>query len=96
VQAPAFNGARAPDFTVGDIYSTAALTAAVNVANPVNSIQGFKARMVWTQDGVGRRAVAYAGANWRSTGIAAQVTTANAVVDGTIWRVTRLVTGQAV
>lgn len=102
-QSPAFAAAPAPDPTVGIIHAMAALTAGVNVANPINALQGQWMLFIWTQDGVGGRAVAYTGANWRSVGIAAQVTTLSTVtidlalcVDGTIWRVMRLVTGQTV
>jgi hypothetical protein len=102
-QAPAFNAAPTPDASLGGIYEMAALTGAVNVGNPVNAAQGQRIRFYWKQDGTGGRAVAYTGSNWRSVGIAAQVTTLNTYtideaecLDGTIWRVTRLVTGQTV
>jgi hypothetical protein len=102
-QSPAFNAAPTPDPTLGEIYEMAALTGAVNVGNPVNSKQGQRMRMYWREDGTGGRAVAYTGSNWRSVGIAAQTTTLNTYtiddaecIDGTIWRVVRLVTGQTV
>lgn len=102
-QSPVFAAAPAPDPTLGIMHAMAALTAAVNVANPVNAVLGQWMLFVWTQDGVGGRAVTYLGANWRSVGIAAQVTTLSTVtidlaicIDGVIWRVMRLVTGQTV
>jgi hypothetical protein len=102
-QSPAFNAAPNPDATQGEIFAMAALTGAVNVGNPANAAQGQRIRFYWTQDGTGGRVVTYSGANFRSVGIAAQVTTASTVtideaecIDGTIWRVTRLVTGQTV
>jgi len=103
VQTPAFSATPALDPTLGMIVVPAAMTAGVNVANPVNSQKGHWMLMVWAQDGTGGRALAYTGSNWRSVGIAAQSTTLNTVtidlgicVDGTIWRVVRLVTGQTV
>lgn len=102
-QTPAFNAAPAPDPTRGFIYWPAAMTGAVAVANPIYSVKGHAMLMIWQQDAVGGRALTYAGANWRSVGIAVQVTTLSTVTidlainqDGTIWRVMRLVTGQTV
>jgi hypothetical protein len=102
-QAPAFAASPAPDPTAGEIFAMAALTGNVTVANPVNSAQGQRILFIWTQDGTGTRTVTYSGTNWRSVGIAAQNTGATTVtideavcVDGTIWRVNRLVTGQTV
>jgi hypothetical protein len=102
-QSPVFNAAPAPNATLGEIYAMAALTGNVVVANPVNVAQGQRLKFYWTQDGTGTRTVTYGGANFRSTGIAAQSTAASTVtideaecIDGTIWRVTRLVTGQTV
>jgi hypothetical protein len=102
-QTPAFNAAPIPDPTLGELYAMAALTGAVSVGNPINAARGQRLRFYWTQDGTGGRTVAYTGTNFRSVGIAAQVTTLSTVtideaecIDGTIWRVVRLVTGQTV
>lgn len=102
-QSPAFAASPAPDPTAGEIYAMAALTGAVTVANPVNAAQGQRLLFIWTQDGTGGRTVTYSGTNWRSVGIAAQTTTLSTVtideavcVDGTLWRVNRLVTGQTI
>lgn len=104
IQTPAFSAAPAPDPTQGLIYFPAAMTGAVNVANPVNAVtKGQALLMIWQQDGAGGRVLTYSGTNWRSVGIAAQTTTLSTVTidlainqDGTIWRVMRLVTGQTV
>jgi hypothetical protein len=102
-QNPAFSAAPTPDFTLGDHYQMGPLTGNVSVANPTNGAAGQSALLIWQQDGTGGRTVTYSGANWRSVGIAAQSTTLNTMTidlvstfDGTVWRVTRLVTGQTV
>jgi len=102
-QTPAHAASPAPDATLGEIFNPGAMTGNVTVANPTNSAIGQRLMLIWTQDGTGGRTVTYSGTNWRSVGIAAQSTTLSTVtideahcIDGTIWRVNRLVTGQTI
>lgn len=99
VQTPAFNATPTPDPTAGESYQMAALTGAVSVGNPVNGQKGMRLRMYWLQDGTGGRLVTYTGGNWVTANLTPQGTAASSLtideaecVDGTLWKVTRLLT----
>lgn len=99
-QAPTFAASYTPDPTLGEVI-TMTLTNNITVNAPVNGAQkGVKIQFIWTQDGTGGRTITY-NAIFHTGGGAALVTTLNTVTidsftfDGSVWRLTDRITGQA-
>jgi len=102
VQTIAFAATITPDATAGEIVLVGTLTAAMTVANPTNSLAGQYLVFRYTQNATGGWVVTY-GANYRTGGAVAAVTTLSTVTidtfaceNGTIWRLVSRTTGQAI